>query len=315
MYSIRRVIIALLPVAALVAVIAAVLLLGGCGREPAAAPAQGASGPARALEQLIEDLRHNDLAAYARHALPPSLHARMATAWTEGRTTWPLTELPLHDRLPAFISVLAAPGAEKDLLATYSRQFARADRELHSAAATLGLFAVQYVSIADEYSEAERAHYTQLIAALGQWGRRAPLGDTAKARLAVPQLVAAARLTGLAGGLGTFHAIGMERSLDRLGPFSARFKDVLLGYGLDLDQALAGARVALVEQTGDAARISLEYTLGGHPVSAVLQLERRDGRWYLTDLLRHAEAEAGPLPPANESAPAEAEPLPALTAR
>lgn len=315
MSLIRRIIVALLPVAALVAVIAAVVLLGGCGREPAPAPEQVASRPAQALEQLIEDLRRNDLAAYARHALPPPLHARMATAWTAGRTIWPLTELPLDDRLPAFISVLAAPGAEKDLLAAFSRQFAGANRELHSAAATLGLFAVQYISIADEYSAAERAHYTQLIAALGQWGRQAPLGDTAKARLAVPQLVAAARLTGLAGGLETFHATGMDRSLGRLGPFSARFKDILLGYGLDLDQALAGARVALVEQTGDTAQVSLDYTIGGHPVSAVLQVERRAGRWYLTDLLRHAERQAGPLPPAGESAPAEAEPLPALTAQ
>lgn len=309
MSLIQRVIVALLPVAAL----AAVMSLGGCERHPAPTPAQVASGPAQALEQLIEDLRHDDLAAYARHALPPPLHARMSTAWTEGRTIWPLTELPLDDRLPAFISALAAPGAEKALLAAYNRQFAGADRELHSAAATLGLFAVQYVSIADEYSEAERDHYTQLIAALSQWGRQAPLGDAAKARLAVPQLVAAARLTGLAGGLETFHATGMERSLGRLGPFSARFKQVLLGYGLDLDQALAGARVALIEQTGDTARVSLDYTLGGHPVSAVVQVERHDGRWYLTDLLRHAGEQAGPVPPAGESVPDEAEPLPALT--
>ena len=316
MSLIRRVIVALLPVAALAVVIAAVVLVGGCERKPPAAAAPVATKPAQALQLLIDDLHRNDLSAYARHALPPALHARMSTAWTEGRTIWPLTELPLDDRLPAFITVLAAPGSEKALLAAYNRQFAGADRELRSAAATLGLFAVQYVSAADEYSEPEREHYTQLIAALSQWGRQAPLGDPALARAALPQLIAAARLTGLAGGVGTFHAIGMDRSLGRLGPFLGRVKKVLAGYGLDLDQALSGARVALIEQTGDTARLSLDYSLGGQPVAAEVRVERRDGRWYLTDLLRHAEAATGPAPPTGDPAPAVPEtPRPDQTAR
>jgi len=314
MSLIRRIIAALLPVAAMAAVIAVVVFVGGCERSPPA-PEAGASAPEQAVRQLIDDLHHNDLAAYARHALPPELHARMSAAWSEGHTIWPLTELPLDDRLPAFIGALAAPGAETALLAAYDRQFAGADRELHSAAATLGLFAAQYISSADEYSEAERDHYIQLIAALSQWGRQAPLGDAAKAKQAVPRLVAAARLTGLAGGVESFHAAGMERSLERLGPFSDRFKQVLVGYGLDLDQTLAGAGVNLIGRTGDSARVALDYRIAGQPVSAVVKVERRDGRWYLTDLLRHAEAEAGALPWTGEPDPAEPEPLPGATAR
>lgn len=308
MSLIRRIIATLLPVAALAGVIAVLVFAGGCERQPAA-PVPGATKPELAVRQLIDDLHRNDLAAYARHALPPPLHARMSAAWSEGRTIWPLTELPLDDRLPAFISVLAEPGAETGLLAAYNRQFADADRELHSAAATLGLFAVQYVSSADEYSEAERDHYSQLIAALSQWGRQAPLGDAAKAKQAVPRLVAAARLTGLAGGLETFHATGMERSLERLGPFFARFKQVLVGYGLDLDQTLAGAQVRLIEQTADTARVALDYRVGDQPVSAVVHVERREGRWYLTDLLRHAEVEAGALPSTGDRGPGPPEPL------
>lgn len=315
MSLIRRIIVALLPVAALVVVIALVVVVGGCERESSDALQPAATEPAEAVLQLAGDLRDNDLSAYARHALPPALHQRMIVAWSEGRTIWPLTELPLDDRLPAFVTVLAAPGAEKSLLAAYGRQFAGADRELRSAAATLGLFATQYVSSADEYSEAERDHYIQLIAALSQWGRQAPLGDAAKAKQSVPRLVAAARLTGLGGGLETFHAAGMERSLERLGPFFARFKQVLVGYGLDLDQTLAGARAKLVEQTGDTARVALDYRIGDQPVTAVVRVERRDGHWYLTDLLRHAEAEAGPPAPAGDTPAAEPGPLPGLTTR
>lgn len=270
--------------------------LAACQRERASHAADTPREPAQAVLQLADDLRRNDLAGYARHALPPALHARMVSAWREGRTIWPLTELPLDDRLPGFITMLAAPDAEKELLAAYNRQFAGADRELRSAAATLSLFAGQYVEHAPDYGPAERAHYGQLIDALGKWGQQAPLGDPARARVAIPGLVAAARLTGLAGPgpnerAATFHRLGMERSLQRLGSFMERFKQMLVAYGLDFDAALAGLQAETVAQEGDHARVRLRYTLAGTPVDTVVPLERRGGRWYLSDLLRHARDE------------------------
>ena len=272
-----------------------VVLAAGCTRAPAPATAPAPDLPAAAVTRLAADLRRNDLVAYAQHALPPELHARMEQAWQDRRTIWPLTELPLDDRLPGFVSVLSAPGAEKSLLAAHARQFNGAQRELRSAASTLGLFAAQYVSGADEYSAAEREHYVQLVAALSQWGQKAPLSDTRLAKATVPQLVAAARLTGL-GAPGAFHEAGMERSLRRLGPFLARFKQVALDYGLDLDGALDSVEVDLLEQTGDSARLRLRYTLAGQAVDAIVLVERRQGRWYLSDLLRHAELEAAAAP-------------------
>ncbi|HEY0505123.1 MAG TPA: hypothetical protein VGD42_16700 [Lysobacter sp.] len=250
-----------------------------------------AAQPVQAVTVLIADLRRDDLAAYARHAVPPILHARLETAWREGRTVWPLTELPLDAQLQEFITTLAAPGSEQRLLAAYRKQFAGAHGELRSAATTLGLFASQYVNQEGDYSEAERDHYTQLIAALSRWGQQAPLGDLARARAAVPQLAAAARTTGLARPDG-FRQAGMERSLERLGPFFGRLRRVLVGYGLDFDAALASLDATLAEQTGDRARVRLRYTIAGQAVDAFVLVERRDGHWYLSDLLRHAEAEA-----------------------
>lgn len=273
------------------AAFALVGLLAACQRDPAPAADPVPTEPTAAVMQLVDDLRRNDLVAYARHAVPPALHARLETAWREGRTTWPLTELPLEEQLPAFISLLAAPDAEKTLLASYNRQFAGADRELRSAASTLGLFAAQYANSEADYSDAERDHYVQLIQALSAWGQRAPLGDAQRIRIALPQLVAAARRTGLAGPDALVRT-GMVRSLQRLGPFFARFKQVLVGYGLDLDSTLAGVEATLMEQTGDTARVRLRYTVAGQAIDAIVLTERRDGRWYLTDALRHAEAQS-----------------------
>ncbi|QOW19386.1 hypothetical protein INQ41_12355 [Lysobacter ciconiae] len=294
------------------AVLAAAILAGGCSRHPqAASGATTGDTPVAAVNQLVKDLRGNDLVAYADHALPPKLHQEMAMAWSEGRTTWPLSELPLSEQLPGFIITLAEPDAEKTLLAAFRRQFAGAGRELRTAASTLGLFAAQYVERSSSYSDAEREHYVQLIVALSTWGKNAPLADPALAKAAVPQLVAAARLTGL-GHPGALREAGMERSLTRLGPLLARLKSVLDAYGLDINATLDGAQVRLIEQTGDTAQVSLSYPLAGATVDAQIALERRDGRWYLSNLLRHAEQEAAAPSPAATPAAREARsrPLP-----
>ena len=291
--------------AGVVALLVVIGLFGGCRREPAHPPvAETARGPAGALLRLVHDLRHDDLPGYARHAVPPALYARLEVAWREDRSRWPLTELPLQSRLPGMLTTLAAPGAEKALLATYHRQFAGADGELRSAAATLGLFAVQYLQREGDYSDEERDHYIQLVSALSQWGKRAPLADAKRGRAAIPQLVSAARLTGLAGE-GRFRQLGMERSLRRLGPFFARFKRLLLGYGLDLNAALDSVRVDLAEQTGDSARVRLRYSVAGRAIDAHVRVERIDGQWYLTDAVRHAQVQADtPANAADPTAPA-----------
>ena len=268
--------------------------LSGCGPGPGRGPDRdgiATSEPVQAVTRLVRDLRHDDLAGYARHAVPPALHARLDTAWREGRSRWPLTELPLHARLPGMLTTLATPGAEKALLSTYQRQFAGAEGELRSAAATVSQFTVQYLQSEGDYSDEERDHYIQLVGALSQWGKRAPLADTRRAKAAIPKLVSAARLTGLADE-GSYERLGMDRSLRRLGPFFARFKQVLRDYGLDLDAALDSVRVDLAEQTGDTARVRLRYTIAGHDIDAYVRAQRIEGRWYLTDTVRHAQRQA-----------------------
>ena len=285
MYRNRR-----LPRLLIVASLVFVTALAGCER----ASAPGGTTPtlpAQAMQQLVDDLRRDDLAAYAEHAVPPALHARLESAWSEGRTLWPLTELPLDQKFQGFLVALAEPRSEEKLLSTYRRQFAGAQAEIRTAATTLGLFTTQYVAKEAGYSEEERDHYRQLVAALTHWGQSAPLADATRARRAIPQVTWAARSTGLGKPDGLRRA-GMKRSLQRLGPFFVRMERLLAEYGLDFDAALAGARITLAEQTGDQARVRLQYTLAGQPIDAFVRLERRDGRWYLSDLLRRAEAEA-----------------------
>lgn len=293
-----------------------VATLVGCRRE-APEMAGSASEPAAAVRQLAVLLHDNDLAGFARAAVPPADHAALEQAWREGRSRWPLTELPLDEQVEPLLAALSAPGAEQTLQQGFRRNFANQDKDLKDAARSLGAFGVQYVKREGVMTTDERAHYAQTIAALSEWAQRAPLADPKRGAAAIPPLVAAARATGLADE-AAFRQAGMEQSLRRLSPFFAQVKTLLAGYGLSLDEAFSELRTGLVEQSGDRARVRIHYPLAGREIDTVVSLERRDGHWYLADYLRHAR-EAVAVPPTEDAgaieptAPTAVEPAPEKT--
>ncbi|WP_238390045.1 hypothetical protein [Pseudoxanthomonas koreensis] len=214
---------------------------------------------------------------------------------------------------------------------TFDRQMAGQDKALRDAARSLALFGQQYLGTQGEYSDEERAHYVQIVAALGQWSATAPLGERKRGHAAIARLAEAARATGLDGD-DALAAAGMDGSLRQLGPFAAAAKAVLADYGLDLDHSLADLRTGLVEEKGDHATVRIHYPLAGREIDTLVSLTRRDGRWYLSDYLEHAaellaEPPAGgepglpglPLPPVampdTDTGPASAPPAGPATGR
>lgn len=276
-----------------------VLMVAGCGPEPPAAdpaPALDARRPAPALAQLTRHLQQGDLEAFARDAVPPALHAQLQVAWREGRTRWPLDELPLDAQFPQAIASLAADDADTALLARFDAELAGAGADLRAAANVVGRFAAQYVAQDGDHGDDERAHHAQLVAALAQWGAAAPLGDRARAEAALRGLTAAASALPADARLAT-PGTEMVPTLRALGGMATATMAALRGYGLDLGDALDGAEATLVTQTGDSARVRLRYTLAGQAVDAMVPMQRQGGRWYVADHLRRAGAAASaPLP-------------------
>lgn len=294
------------PLRVVCAAFACALVLAACQRTPPAVP--GGERPTQAVLQLAQRLRANDTAGFATAAVPPALHARLETAWRTGRSRWPLDELPLEDRLPGMLAALSDDDARTSLQATFDRQFAHAGDDLRSAATSLGVFGVEYIRNEGDYSAAERDHYTQSVAALSHWAAAAPLSDQKRARGAIALLTAAARRTGIAAPEDLAN-LGMEESLERLGPFLRAMKQALGSYGLDLDATLDGLQATLVQQAGDTATVRVRYVLGRQPVDTLLVVQRIDGRWYLEDYLRNAEASLeGPGRPSRAPASAVATP-------
>ncbi len=286
------------------------LLAGLAGCQPASAPDAGdaapqagepvpAARPVDAVYVLRDRLLARDGVGFARVAVPPALHADLQRAWRDGRSRWPLDELPLDARIPAMLAALQAPDADRRLMATFRRQFAGADADIDQAVRTLMVFGSEYVQRDPGYSADERDHAAQAIAAVGRWAIAAPLDDPARAQRFFSVLSAAAVRSGIDGKAGwpAFAALGMTQSLNRLSPFFATLLAQLRQqYGLDIDASLRSLHVSLVEQTGDRARLRLQYTLGGTPIDAFTTAVRIEGHWYLDDYVQAAQRSLAAAP-------------------
>jgi len=261
--------------------LSAVLLLAGCGHDNAITP--GGTDQEDAVRTLNTHLINNDLAAFARTALPPELHAELGEAWKAGHTRWPLDEFPLSTRYPDVLAALSAEDARTELLAVFDQQLAGAERDLRQSARLMSAFMVQFIQHQghDLYSENERAHYSQLIMAAGQWAAAAPLADRERAGQALDLVIPAARKAAL-GSDAAFIEAGMDESLRRMTPVMVAFKQALALYGLEIDALLADARV----QTFNQSEVELRYRLGAHEITAIIPVEQIDGRWYVSDFVR-----------------------------
>ncbi|KRG63228.1 hypothetical protein ABB26_13225 [Stenotrophomonas humi] len=263
-------------------------LLVGCKRDAEPLPG-AATEPAAAVRQLARHLQDNDLVGYARAAVPPAQYAELETAWAQGHSRWPLTELPLDEKLPGLLATLSEKNAEQQLQRAFKAQLQGQAASVRQAAHSLELFGVQYITHQGDYSQAEREHYVQLVTALSAWAQAAPLSDPTLAKTNIATLTTAARATGLAGE-AAFQAAGMTASLQQLAPFAAAVKQVLASYGLVLDDSISQMRTGLISQNGDNATVRVQYPLAGKDVDLQLVLVRRDKRWYPERTLRDVDA-------------------------
>ena len=262
------------------------LATGSCRRDSAPPVLRGgASKPAQAVRLLTAHLHDNDLVAFARDAVPPRLHAQLEVAWREGRTRWPLDELPFDERLPALLRALAAPGSEAKLQQVFDRQFSGADAELKTAAASLGLFGAQYIRSEGEFSDAERAHYAQFIQAISSWGMAAPLGDPHPRARRFRNWPAPAQHRPVSEA--DFAKPACNAAWTNCRP-PCHDQQVLSIYGLRLDDSL-GAMQPDCSSRPAIARACACVTAGWATDRRRGRSERHGGRWYLSDYLRHAK--------------------------
>ncbi len=279
-------------------------VMASCERSPtigqtaanAGASCVQATTPEAAVTLLTDALRINALETIPCRAVPPAMQDALEQAWREDRSRWPISELPLSMKLPAVLNALNGAAAETKLRIAFDRQFGGQTGELQSAARGLGLFAVRYIQKESSYQPDQRAHYADLIVALGDWSNHAPLGDRTLGHQAISLLVAGANASSIHDDAG-LHAAGMRGSLRGLTPLYIKSKQALALYGLSLDDTLSSVQASPKDRDGDHARVHVRYLVHGEPVEADIAVERRDGHWYLGGMLADAQQALDAAPP------------------
>ena len=252
--------------------------LAGCGRHDGAVlPA----GPASALRALIADVRHDDVAAFWKHGLPPATYAVVARDWQRGQQQAATDAGRAGFR--RFVEGFDEPHAAAALAARWRPTLERLDRQYSDQLPVLiaigGGMARDMATRALALDPAQARALAPLLAPWVAWAEHAPWLDLARSRQAAAiavDTVRSLRLTGFAQA----RALDFDAAMTRASHVLAGTKRMLALYGLPLDEVLDAARVSRVSQQGDRAWVRIDYRLEGQPQQAVLTMHRVGGHWY-----------------------------------
>ncbi|HEY2623249.1 MAG TPA: hypothetical protein VGI53_07370, partial [Dyella sp.] len=145
--------------------------------------------------------------------------------------------------------------------------------------------------------------------------QQVPWFDQAKAKQAIAVAVATARQLDLKTP-EALRSMNFDTAMQKYSTGFLGIKQVLSIYGLSIDDTLDSVRVTTLENRNGHARVRIDYTLLGKPLSTESSLIEQDGRWYSEDMLQnvrdaHDRLVAPPAPAS--SAPAPAAPASAAT--
>ncbi|MCU0754819.1 MAG: hypothetical protein MUE46_06810 [Xanthomonadales bacterium] len=287
------------------------LALAGCGtqEDPAAAAAPKAatvapkpSGPVEQIETQLAALRNNDLAALMKASIPKDKLAEMRADYEQTRAE-PITE---EDRkqFDESIGKLLAEGGVDQMMTELEPKLAEMKPQLPMIVGMGVMMAQQGVQQSTELSEAQKAQMGQMLTGLQTWAMQTDFADPARLRRALEAMKDGLAQSGIQR-IEDLNARDFEQMLSQFGPVVGGVKGALSAYDLDVNAMLASIKPTLIAMEGDLARLKIDYTMFGTPLSLETELTRKDGYWYSKEALSQLERETAGEPAA-ESEPEDA---------
>lgn len=276
-----------------------VLTLAACHQVPDEPAASGGDSPTAAVQRLIDDLRHDDLAAFWKHGLPPADDAALVAHWQQAEAAQAVTA-EARQGYRQFMTALTRPGAKAALSRQLQEKTARiADRYgdqipvlIAIGGAMLARITVAQAVIAHP-TPAQQQDLQDALAPFVRWAQHARWLDRERAGQAASVAVDTARSLRLAS-LDQARALDFPAAMAKASRLWVGAKQALALYGLSLDAVLDSARPTLVSQQAGIAHVRIDYLLNGQPQQFVLKIREKDGRWYPDALPRLARAVAPP---------------------
>jgi hypothetical protein len=280
----------------------------------------GGATPEAAVQAQVAYLKAADFAGFWKHALPPADYATLRADWPRQHAGDPPPGAEDRAAFEAKMKELTEPGAEDKLYAQAKPKLAQLQQQYSDQLPVMiGIMQGIARTAIDQnrtMTAAQKKQTNDVLDVVVPWAQQAPWFDQAKARQALDTLVATARRLDLKTA-EQLRAMDFDTAMQKYGTGFTGLKQVLAIYGLSVDQMLDSVKVTPLENANGHARVRIDYTLLGKPLSTESTLVQQDGRWYSEDLLQnvrdaHARLDA---PASAGSAPAPASSAHAATAQ
>lgn len=278
------------------------LTLTACQKEEAgetpAATAKATANPADAITAAAQKLKEGDVLAVIQLSVPPARYEKLKTEWKAKMAEDPPTE---EEKLEfqGTMAKLTAPGAEDALLAEAEPELVKFDTEIAPQLPMwIGMgqgFVMQSVQANAEMTAEQKKQASDVITAMVGWLQGVKLSDRALVKQAIGEAVETARALDLKT-LDEARALEFEPAMAKFGIAFQGVKDVLKVYGLDLNQTFDSVKANVVSETGDNAKVKVDYSLFGQALSTETEMVKIDGRWYGKDTIAQIEKELAPAP-------------------
>ncbi|SFR93518.1 hypothetical protein SAMN05216570_0842 [Dyella sp. OK004] len=286
-------------------VLLALLALAACHNkdkeQQAAQP--GGETPEAAVQQSVALIKAGDFAGFWKHALPPADYATLRTDWPRERPDQP--PLSAEDRadFAAKLKEFTEPGAEDKLSAQAKVKLTQLQQQ-YSDQLPVMIGIMQGIARASieqgkDMSAPQKKQAADILNIVAPWAQQVPWFDQAKAKQSIGIFVATARKLDLKSA-DQLRAMDFDTAMQKYNVGYLGLKDMLNIYGLSVDDTLNSVKVSTLENANGHARVKIDYTLLGKPVSTESTLIQQDGRWYSEDMLQNVrEAHARLMAPAS----------------
>ncbi len=265
----------------------ATLALTAChGKDDPTQP--GGSTPEAAVQSSVELIKAGNFNGLWKHALPPADYATLRADWTRHEQS----QAPITDedraRFNTTMQQLTGPDAENKLYAELQPKLAAMDAKYKDQVPVLisvGQGLVKNAITQNKSMTAEqKSQATAALDVLGPWAQKAPWFDAAKAKQTVGIVVDSARKLDLKSP-DQLKTMDFDTAMSKYSIGFAGLKQVLVNYGLSVDDTLDSVKVSPIDSSNGHARVKVDYTLLGKPLSSESRLEQIDGRWYSEDMV------------------------------
>lgn len=274
---------------ALLPLLAALVLAACHGKDDPTQP--GGSTPVAAVQSSVELLKKGDLAGLWKHALPPADYATLRADWSKRDPNQPPITEQDRARFDETLQKFTAPDAEQKLYAELEPKLTQMEQQYKDQLPVL-------ISMGDALVKRGIAQNTTLDAqqktqanavvdVLAPWAQKTPWFDQAKAKQAVHVAVTTVRQLDLKSP-EALRAMDFDTAMKKYAIGYGGAKQLLAIYGLSVDETLDSIKVSELENKDGHAKVKVDYTLLGKPLSTETAMVQVDGRWYSESMLKNA---------------------------